>query len=540
MRTFQRSLVLSAVLALLLIAPTAASALTQTDLDTSYGGTGTVTPALPAVDDKFPVAVQSDGKLVGAYVTTGGAPMAYRLNLDGSLDGSFGTGGKVDLAVLGATGLSIQRVLVAGDGSIYVVGDGSVAGFSRVAIWALTTAGAPRLGFNATGSRLLPVVAASNNNIGDAVLTASGEVAVAADAAPGADTVISLRVVTTTGTVTTDIQKGFAGYDAVPTSIMLLPDGRFVVAASLEGTTDLLSGLMVFSAAGVFDASFGGGGVALFGPPIPLYSVAFKAFNLNGGIGALGMVGYAASAGILTTTGYPIPEIGSNGVSRILPPGASFAFSVDGGAVGSGKFVAVGIVAGVSSLSPYLVRYNPDASADTSFTPGGVTYLPVPAGSSPQFALQPDGKYVIAVRKPDDALSFVRIWGDAPAPQPATVAFSASVKSRQKASKAKRFAGTTGGTGISKVELAIQKVDSKLLKKSKKCTYVKSKSAKLKNYKAVSGKCAPGIWLTANGTGTWSVKLSKALKPGKYVLSARSTGVLGLSSVATKSITLTK
>jgi hypothetical protein len=30
------------------------------------------------------------------------------------------------------------------------------------------------------------------------------------------------------------------------------------------------------------------------------------------------------------------------------------------------------------------------------------------------------------------------------------------------------------------------------------------------------------------------------LKPGKYVLSARSTGVLGVSPVITKSITLTK
>lgn len=128
MRISKRSLPLLASLAILLLAPSAASALTQTDLDTSFGGTGIVTPALPALNSNFSVATQADGKIVGAYVTTGGAPIAFRLNPDGSLDGTFGTGGKVDLAVLGATGITVDRVLVAGDGTIYVAGDGSVAG----------------------------------------------------------------------------------------------------------------------------------------------------------------------------------------------------------------------------------------------------------------------------------------------------------------------------------------------------------------------------------------------------------------------------
>lgn len=540
MRISQRSFALPAVLALLLLVPSAASALTQTDLDTSYGGSGIVTPALPTVDSSFSVAQQGDGKTVGAYVTVAGAPTAFRLNADGSLDGSFGAGGKVDLAVLGSTSITIHRVLVAGDGTIYVVGDASVAGVRRDAVWALTAAGAPKTTFNATGSILLPIVAASDNDLGDAALTSSGEVVVAARATPGADDVVSLRVVTATGTVTTNVTHTFAGYDIDPTSAAVLPDGRIVVGATLQTTSAMISGVLAFSSVGVFEAAFGGTGLASFGPPVPLFSVPSRVFSLNDRIAAVGMVGYTASVSIYTSAGFPIPEIGSNFVNRLLPPGASFAYSLDGGAVGSGKLAAVGAVPGASALPPYVVRYNPDGTPDAGFAPGGVAYLPVEAGSVPQFALQPDGKYVIAVRKPDDRLSFLRIWGDSPAPQPATVAFSASVKSKQKAKKAKRFAGTTGGTGISKVELAIQKVDSKLLKKSKKCRYVKSKSASLKKYKAVAGKCAPGAWLKANGTATWSLKLSKALKPGKYVLSARSTGVLGLSPVVTKSITLTK
>lgn len=191
-------------------------------------------------------------------------------------------------------------------------------------------------------------------------------------------------------------------------------------------------------------------------------------------------------------------------------------------------------------MPPYIERFNADGTPDNSFTPGGSAYLPAAADTAASFALQPDGKYVIALASPDDRLSLLRMWGDSPAPQPAVVAFSRSLKSKLKVNKARRFSGTTGGTGITKVELAIQKVDSKLLKKSKRCSYVKSKNAALKNYKAVSRKCVPGKWLGATGTSQWSLKLSKSLKPGKYVLSARATGVLGVSTVIAKSITLTK
>lgn len=542
MRISQRFLVLSAVLALLLVAPSAAYALTPADLDTSYGAGGTATPVLPAIADGYSVASQPDGKIVGGYVGPGNTPIAFRLNTDGSLDSSFGAGGKVDLALLGATLLGIDSVLVAADGTIYLVGDGT-SGSVRNAIWALTPTGAPKLGFNGTGSVLLPS-ASGANDFGDAALTATGSVVVAAQATPGADDSISIRVVSPTGVVTATGLRSFAGYDADPTSVIVLPDGRIVVTVAFDDTTTVYSGMIAFSAGGINDAAFGSGGFAPFGPPIPLYPIAFKALNLDGRIAAIGAVGYAPSVGIYSASGTLIPEMGSLGVKRAIPSGASFAFSTHGAAVGGGRFVATGIVIAPVGLPPYIIRYNAVGEPDATFAPNGIANLPVAAGDGdPQVVIQPDGKYVIATWRADNRLSLLRMWGDAPPPPPpvaATVAFSKSVKTKLSASKAKRFAGTAGGTGLSRVELAIQKVDSKLLKKSKKCTYVKSKSAKLKNYKAVSRKCVPGIWLRASGTSKWSLKLSKKLAPGKYVLSARSTGVLGRSPVVKKSITVTK
>jgi hypothetical protein len=299
---------------------------------------------------------------------------------------------------------------------------------------------------------------------------------------------------------------------------------------------------VIFSSTGVYDGAFGQAlGLAYFGAPIELPGTITRVFSSGAQIGAIGQVGYAAALELYSTAGVPAPALGPLGFGRLLPTGAAIAVSLDGGAVASEKVVAVGFAQIKDAVPAYLARYNADGSPDLSFAPGGVALLPAAAGSSPTFARQPDGKYVIAGVTPDASrLTFVRLWGDSPAPQPASVAFAKSVKSKSKAKKTKKFAGTAGGTGVTKVELAIQKVDAKLLKKSKKCTYVKSAKATTKNFKAVSGKCVPGSWLTAKGTASWSVKLSKALKPGKYVLSARSTGFLGFSTVITKSVTLTK
>ncbi|MBI2690754.1 MAG: hypothetical protein HYX29_02230 [Solirubrobacterales bacterium] len=540
MRFSQRFLVLPAVLATLLLAPSAASALTQTDLDSSFGANGVATPALPPTDSLVSVSVQPDGKTVGAYRGVPNAPLAFRLNADGSLDQSFGAGGRVDLAVMGMTNISVKRVQLAADGTIYIAGSGSLAGNVRVAVWALTASGAPKLSFNGTGSRVLPIVPASPNNIGDAAITPSGSLAVAAEAISGGDDVISLRVVDPSGAITVDVTRTIPASDVDPESLTAMPDGRLIVGATLDGGGQAFGLLFAFSSTGVAEPTFGGPGYATFGPSLPLFTVPLRVFNVGGQIGAVGTVGFTSAVGIFTPDGVAIPSIGSLGAKRSFPPGAAFAFLLDGGAVAGNKILGVGQASGAESLPPYIERFNADGTPDNSFTPGGSAYLPAAADTAASFALQPDGKYVIALASPDDRLSLLRMWGDSPAPQPAVVAFSRSLKSKLKVNKARRFSGTTGGTGITKVELAIQKVDSKLLKKSKRCSYVKSKNAALKNYKAVSRKCVPGKWLGATGTSQWSLKLSKSLKPGKYVLSARATGVLGVSTVIAKSITLTK
>lgn len=94
-------------------------------VDTSFGG-GVVRQAVDNGEDYAnAVAVQADGKVIvaGSSVTTGGTVVSLlRFNRDGGLDATFGTGGKV-LTAIGTLGGDVaQAVAVQADGKILVAG----------------------------------------------------------------------------------------------------------------------------------------------------------------------------------------------------------------------------------------------------------------------------------------------------------------------------------------------------------------------------------------------------------------------------------
>src|SRR5439155_1004806 len=72
-------------------------------LDTTFGTGGKVTTSIGGVDDEaFALVLQPDGKLVAAGYAASATTYAFalvRYNSSGSLDTSFGTGGKVTTAI---------------------------------------------------------------------------------------------------------------------------------------------------------------------------------------------------------------------------------------------------------------------------------------------------------------------------------------------------------------------------------------------------------------------------------------------------------
>ena len=100
---------------------------TDGSLDTSFGQGGKVTTAIGSADDvALSVALQPDGKIVVAGVSDNGSNFDFaiaRYNMDGSLDTSFGTGGKVTTEV-GSYHDYAYSVALQPDGKIVVAGCG--------------------------------------------------------------------------------------------------------------------------------------------------------------------------------------------------------------------------------------------------------------------------------------------------------------------------------------------------------------------------------------------------------------------------------
>src|SRR5262249_51395919 len=93
-------------------------------LDTTFSFDGKVTTDFGGDDRAFSVAIQADGKIVvaGASLTNPGDDFALaRYNPDGSLDAGFGTGGKVTTAF--GSGLDhANACTIQADGKIVAVG----------------------------------------------------------------------------------------------------------------------------------------------------------------------------------------------------------------------------------------------------------------------------------------------------------------------------------------------------------------------------------------------------------------------------------
>jgi len=320
-------------------------------LDGTFGTGGKVTTDFPGrADLASALALQSDGKIVVAgrsSLHTGLFSIAddialARYNSDGSLDGTFGTGGKVttdfynDLDV--ALGLALQS-----DGKIVV-------------------AGATRT------SRLQDIALARYNSDGSL------------DGTFG-----------TGGKVTTD----FPGLGSWASAVALQSDGK-IVAAGGTGSYTAYNGNFVlarYNSDGSVDTTFGAAGKVItdFYNPQGDDAAYALALQSNGKI-------VAAGGGSSTESGLRLARYNSDGS---LDPTFGIGGKVTNGAdarslaIQSDGKVVIGTL-----LS--LVRYNNDGSVDTTFGTGGNVSGDILATG---VALQSDEKIVLAGYSPISAAS---------------------------------------------------------------------------------------------------------------------------------------
>ncbi len=221
-------------------------------LDTTFGSGGkVVTDFAGGLDQARAILIQPDGLIVAAGFagkSSGGSGGALaRYNSDGSLDPSFGSSGRVTLDSAAITAIALQtngRVVAAASSLMRFAADGSIDP-------SFGAGGILDPGFQARAVALLAdgrIVAAGGSSSPNPVLR---DFAVARCSADG---ILDLSF-GTSGKTTTDIELS----NDVAFAVGILPDGK-IVAAGSSVIGDYNFALVRYSSDGILDSAFGSGG----------------------------------------------------------------------------------------------------------------------------------------------------------------------------------------------------------------------------------------------------------------------------------------
>jgi uncharacterized delta-60 repeat protein len=238
-------------------------------LDSSFGTGGKVTTPIGSSDDVgTSMALQPDGKIVvagyvGTYPNADVALVRYTAN--GTLDSSFGTGGKVTTDI-GSSDVGLS-VALQSDGRIVVAGYSYKGSYPDIALVRYNADGTLDSSFGTGGKVTTPIGSSNSEDVGYSVaLQSDGKIVVAGYADNGSsDDAIALVRYTASGALDTSFGTGgkvstVIGRGGVGQSVVLQSDGRILVAGDSWNGNDSDVALVRYTASGALDSSFGTGG----------------------------------------------------------------------------------------------------------------------------------------------------------------------------------------------------------------------------------------------------------------------------------------
>jgi uncharacterized delta-60 repeat protein len=357
-----------ATLLLSLVAITHGSAASG-QLDPTFGSGGKVTTDLfGGTDTVVALALQPDGKIIAAGVSFDALVVAHvfgivRYNADGSIDPSFGVGGKVSTDFFGQRlDSSVSGIAVQSDGKIVAVGGAEAL---TVDLKRIGHAVAAR--YNTDGS--------VDANFGDQ------------------------------GKLIIDFPMAFFS----PQTVTIQQDGKILIGGIASpdpaAPANTVFGLERLNRDGTLDSSFGSAGVVM--TPFPSGPSFFGRLTIQRD-GLIIAVGSARSSGAVASS-FELARYHSDGSldqglgigGLITTPLAGVDASLGGFdvAVVDNKIVVAG--SALVSTTPRRVsfaaaRYNGDGSIDTSFASGGITTADFfdGMGMLTSEAIRSDGKFV--------------------------------------------------------------------------------------------------------------------------------------------------
>lgn len=387
--------------------------LSNGDIDQSFGTLGATTISFSAGSNFLhAIAIQSDGKIiaVGQATTSESDFGVARLNTDGSLDPTFGSGGKVttDFPGPGASFDAANAVTVQSDGKILVSG---------------VTAS------QSTGDSFGVARYLANGTL-DSTFGTGGLVTFTFGTRHSQAFAIGVQ---STGKIVVGGQLTDTDVNGVTGGILM---GRLNPSGSLDptfGNSSGLEGVIIFSGQNpveidvrsqiIFndDSILVGGSLQLSGQSLDYMRSAFDAngnlvtafrssANLSASYREEGRAMTAKPDGSLLYLVGVTNQNDSGDVGAVVASASTFVVesfgqfpvAVSGSAVGmalqsDGKIVAVGQAGSFPNLKMAIVRLNPDGTRDPGFGSGGVTTLALDGFDGANgVAIQSDGKIVVA------------------------------------------------------------------------------------------------------------------------------------------------
>jgi uncharacterized delta-60 repeat protein len=387
------------------------------DLDPTFGIGGKVTTDFNgAQDGANSIAIQADGKIVAAGYSGAGTSWSFalaRYNSDGTLDATFGTGGKVTTDFGGFTAIA-QCVAIQADGKIVAGGRFYTGPVSDFALARYNSDGTLDITFGSGGKVTTDFMNGSLDEADGIAIQTDGKIVVAGSSNLGTTVDFALARYNSDGTLDTTfgsggkVTTGFIGVISTAHCIAVQADGKIVAAGSTAITlTGSDFALARYNSDGTLDITFGSGGKVttdFYGADDVVFGIAVQ---VDGKIVAAGFSWTGDSSrwdfalarynsdGTLDTSfgsaGKVTTDINNNG-SRDSASG--IAIQADG------KIVAVGTSAPIDDGWHFaLARYNSDGTLDATFGSGGKVTTDFNSGSddfASGISIQADGKIVAA------------------------------------------------------------------------------------------------------------------------------------------------
>jgi uncharacterized delta-60 repeat protein len=242
-------------------------------LDSTFGTGGKVVVMFnPISDYLFKVALQSDGKIVTAGSTSGTSFLLARFNADGSLDQTFGNNGSAE-TTFGDQTAAARAIVVQADGKIIVVGVSGAGPYSELNDFALArynSDGSLDQTFG-TGGKVrthFPGVGNTGSSATSVALQSDGKLVVGGYRKQSDRTPHEFALARYNSNGTLDSAFGQSGKvttrlglgDAYSFGLVLQSNGRIVLAGYSTTTLDHDFSLVAYTANGTLDSTFGNGG----------------------------------------------------------------------------------------------------------------------------------------------------------------------------------------------------------------------------------------------------------------------------------------